>query len=380
MIIHHSKSTWREKAKEVGEKLQPIAREVDKTGEYDPRALELLIESKLIAPILPEVYGGSGVCETECQDIMEEVCKANTSAGSMIACQLMAAYAFLSGASDDQKKLYLPKMAAGEIIGVPAITEKDAGSDVSAIQMTAVRDGDDYILDGEKTLISFYGIADIYVVFAKTNPEKKHKGISAFIVNSSNNGLELTYRYNKMGQRGMPTGSLQFRSCRIPAKDLIGSEGEGFKIAMELLNRSRILMASQAIGISMAAYEAAVDYATKRKTFGNSLSSHQVIAFKLADMAIGLKTARLAAQEAAIKYEKGENYLMDVAVAKVYASEVCQKIVNESLQIHGGIGYTTEYDIERLYRDSRIIELYGGASEIQRLVISRMILEDPKLM
>jgi len=375
MFNLNPKTHWGKEAEKLGkETLSFIAKEVDEKGVYNPKTLESLVESKLIAPTIPKEYGGLGGTETECQEIMEQITKYNTSAASMITCQLMAANAFFVGASEEQKNFYLPKMADGSIIGVPSITYKDAGSDVAAMVTTAIRDGDDYVLNGTKTLISFLGLADIYLVFAKTNTEKGHKGISAFIVDSNNPNLEVEENFQKMGQKGMPTGTIRLNNCRVKKSARLGKEGEGFFICMGLLNRSRIIVASQAVGVAMAAYSAALKYAKERKTFGKTLSRHQVISFKLADMAIKLYTARLAAHHAAQKFDAGEDYLLEVSVAKVYASEISREIVNESLQIHGGIGYTTEYEVERLYRDQRIIELYGGSSEIQRIIISKQIL------
>jgi len=380
MISETITTKWGKKAREVGRKrLTPIAAEIDKNGVYDPRNLEILIEEGLIAPPIPKKYGGLGLSEAAFQELMREISRASTSAASMITCQMMTAYGIMSGGSESQKKKYLPLMAKGKLIGTPAITEVHAGSDVGAIRTRAERDGKRYVLNGEKALISYLGIADIYLVFAKTSPDKGNKGITAFVVASSNPGLKCGEPLRKMGQRGLSTGSLTLSNCLVPLGDRIGEEGGGFHIAMDLLNRSRLVVASQALGTATAAFEAALEYAKKRTAFGKPIIAQQAISFKLADMAIKLHNAQLSANHAARKVDAGEDYILDIAIAKVYASEIAREVTNDAVQIHGGIGYTSEYPVERFYRDQRVMELYGGTSEIQRLVISRILSGESKL-
>ena len=380
MISAVLQTDWGKKAREIGRtKLTPIAAEIDRNGVYDPRNLEILIAEGLIAPPIPKEYGGLGMKEVEFQELMREISRASTSAASMITCQMMAAYGIMSGGSESQKQRYLPRMAKGEIIGTPAITEVHAGSDVGAIKTQAERMGDHYLLNGQKALISYLGVADIYLTFAKTAPDKGNKGITAFIVEATNPGLTCGEPLRKMGQRGLSTGSLTLDACKVPVEDRIGEEDRGFYIAMDLLNRSRLVVASQALGTATAAFEAALEYAKSRIAFGKPLIAQQAISFKLADMAIKLQNAQLSASHAAQKGDNGDDYILDIAIAKVYASEIAREVTNDAVQIHGGIGYTSEYPVERYYRDQRVMELYGGTSEIQRMVICRILSGESKL-
>jgi len=380
MISAVLQTDWGKKAREIGRtKLTPIAAEIDRNGVYDPRNLEILIAEGLIAPPIPKEYGGLGMKEVEFQELMREISRASTSAASMITCQMMAAYGIMSGGSESQKQRYLPRMAKGEIIGTPAITEVHAGSDVGAIKTQAERMGDHYLLNGQKALISYLGVADIYLTFAKTAPDKGNKGITAFIVEATNPGLTCGEPLRKMGQRGLSTGSLTLDACKVPVEDRIGEEDRGFYIAMDLLNRSRLVVASQALGTATAAFEAALEYAKSRIAFGKPLIAQQAISFKLADMAIKLQNAQLSASHAAQKVDNGDDYILDIAIAKVYASEIAREVTNDAVQIHGGIGYTSEYPVERYYRDQRVMELYGGTSEIQRMVICRILSGESKL-
>lgn len=371
---------WGKKAREIGQsKLTPIAAEIDEKGVFDRRNLDILIAEELIAPPIPKTYGGLGLTEVEFQELMREISRASTSAASMITCQMMAAYGIMSGGSETQKQKYLTRMAKGEIIGTPAITEVHAGSDVGAIKTRAERMGDHYVLNGQKALISYLGVADIYLTFAKTDPDKGNKGITAFIIEAANPGLACGEPLRKMGQRGLSTGSVTLNDCNVPAEDRVGEEGQGLYIAMDLLNRSRLVVASQALGTATAAFEAALAYAKTRTAFGKPLIAQQAISFKLADMAIKLQNAQLSANHAAQKVDGGGDYILDIAIAKVYASEIAREVTNDAIQIHGGIGYTSEYPVERFYRDQRVMELYGGSSEIQRLVISRILSGESKL-
>lgn len=368
------------------EKLAPIAAEVDQQDQYDPRNLNAVIEAGLIAPTIPREYGGAGLSELELHKIMEEISWASTSAASMITNQLAAANTLLvavtknQGRNDDgmsaaEMSRYLQMLATGELIGTLAITESEAGSDVAAIRTTALRTADSYILNGAKHLISFLGVADFYIIFAKTAPGLGHRGITAFLVEAGNPGLKIGPTVRKMGQRGMPTGSLSLVDCRVPLTSRVGPEGDGFYIAMQVLNRMRIAVSAQAVGVARAAFEAALQYARGRQAFGKPLVQHQAIAHKLADMAIGLETARLLGQKAAQHFDRGEDYVLFASMAKVYATEVARDVVNDALQIHGGNGYTADFPVERYYRDQRVMELYAGTSEIQRLIIGRILAE-----
>lgn len=358
----------------VDNRLMPIAAEIDRNGVYDKRNLDILIEEDLIAPNIPKEYGGSGLSEFEFSEVMREISRASTSAASMTTCTLMAAYGLLAGASEEQKQAILPKMATGEIIGTPAITEPGCGSDAAAMTTRAERKGDKYIINGEKALVSWLGRANIYLTFAKTDPDAGSKGITCFIVHDGNPGMTYGKPLRKMGQRGLSTGSVYYNNCEVPASDRVGKDGEGMSIMNELLNRSRLIVGFQSIGTAVSAYDAAVEYATNRQAFGKPLIAKQAISFKLADMAIKLEAAQTLVNYTAQKVDKGEgNYMFDVSAAKVFCAEISREICSDAVQIHGGVGYTDLYPVERLYRDQRVFEIYGGTSEIARLIISRII-------
>lgn len=383
MLFQEIKSEWGAITKKmVDEQLMPLSKEVDRAGRYDHRLMEYIIKAGLIAPTIAKEYGGIGLNERDLNEVVREIARASTSAASMVTCQLMAAYGLLSpdGASEEQKQRLLPKMASGELIACPAITEDHAGSDVGGISTVAVKKGDHYVLNGEKALISHLGAADFFLVFAKTDPDKGNKGITAFVVYTDNPGLTQGKPLRKMGQRGLDTGSLYLKDCIVPESDRIGLEGKGMRICMALLNRSRLVMGSQAIGTATCAYEAAVDYAKKRMAFGKPLIAQQVIAFKLADMAIKLQTAQTSVNYAADKVDSGAtDFIFEVSASKVYASEMARDVINDAVQIHGGIGYTDEHPVERCYRDQRVMEIYGGATEVVKLVISRIISGESKV-
>ena len=375
MLFKEVHTEWGRKTREVVDKrLMPITAEIDRKGVYDPRNLDILIEENLIAPNIPREYGGAGISEFEFSEVMREISRASTSAASMTTCNLMAAYGLLAGASEEQKKAILPKMATGEIIGTPAITEPGAGSDAAAMITRAERKGEKYVINGEKALVSWLGRADIYLTFAKTDPDAGTKGITAFIVHNGNPGMTYGEPLRKMGQRGLATGKVFYKDCEVPVSDRVGEEGEGMHIMMELLNRSRLIVGFQSIGTAVSAYDAALAYAQKRIAFGKPIIAQQSIAFKLADMAIKLQTAQTVVNQAAQKVDSGaKDYVFDVSVAKVYCAEISREICNEAIQIHGGMGYTDEHPVERLYRDQRVFEIYGGTSEIARMIISRII-------
>lgn len=375
MLFKELFTEWGKKTREVVDRrLMPIAAEIDRNGVYDPRNLDILIEEGLIAPNIPKAYGGSGLTEFEFSEVMREISRASTSAASMTTCNLMAAYGLLAGASEEQKMEILPKMVTGEMIGTPAITEPGAGSDAGAMITRAECKGDHYVINGEKALVSWLGRANYYLTFAKTNPEAGNRGITAFIVRDGNPGMTYGTPLNKMGQRGLATGKVFYNECKVPLADRVGEEGQGMHIMMELLNRSRLIVGFQSIGTAVSAYDAALAYAQKRVAFGKPIIAQQSIAFKLADMAIKLQTAQTVVNYAAQKVDSGtKDYVFDVSVAKVYCAEISREICSEAIQIHGGMGYTDEHPVERLYRDQRVFEIYGGTSEIARLVISRIL-------
>lgn len=278
--------------------------------------------------------------------------------------------------SEEQKKKYLSKLTTGEKIGAFCLSEPEAGSDATSQRTTAIDKGDHYLLNGTKNWITNGNSAEIYLVIAQTDREKKHKGINAFIVEKGMEGFEIGPKEQKMGIRGSDTHSLNFNDVKVPKENRIGEDGFGFKFAMKTLAGGRIGIASQALGIASGAYEMAKEYAKTRKAFGTEIMNHQAIAFKIADMHTHIEAARHLIMKAACDKDNNENYDLSGAMAKLYASQVAMDVTTEAVQVHGGNGYVKEYHVERLMRDAKITQIYEGTSEIQKVVISRSVLKD----
>jgi len=276
--------------------------------------------------------------------------------------------------TDEQKEKYLRKLVTGEYIGAFALTEPEAGSDAAALRTTAVRDGDYYVINGTKHFITNGAFADVIVLFAMTDKTKRHRGITAFLVEKGTPGFTVGKEENKMGIRGTNTNELIFEDCRVPVANRLGEEGMGFKIAMIALDAGRIGVGAQAVGIAQAAFDAALEYAKTREQFGGPIAQLQAIQWMLADMATRIEAARLLVYKAALKKDSGERYTKEAAMAKLFASETAAFVVDCAVQIHGGYGYMKEYPVERYYRDARITRIYEGTSEIQRLVIANQLL------
>lgn len=358
--------------------IAPRSAEFNRTHEFPSQNIKLLAENGYLNMHLPEPYGG-GMDWVSYAIVIEELARACavTSVIFEVHCSLHSEAIYHFG-SQEQKDRYLPRLTAGEILGAYALTEPGAGSDAAALRTTAVKDGEQYILNGEKTFITNGGQAGLYVVFARTNsdPSAGHKGISAFLVEAGTPGFTVGKPMEKMGLHASHTTTLHFEDCRIPAAQLLGKEGEGFRIAMAILDRGRIGIAAQAVGIVQAALEDSVRYAKERETFGKPIAEHQAIAWKIADMATDLDAARLMLYRAAFLMQQGARATKEISMAKLFASEMAMKHTVEAVQIHGGYGYMQEYRVERLMREAKITQLYEGTSEIQRLVISRAVLKD----
>jgi butyryl-CoA dehydrogenase len=282
--------------------------------------------------------------------------------------------------NDEQKRTYLAALAAGRSLGCFALSEPEAGSDAAAQRTTARRDGDGWVIEGTKNFITNGPVSNVVLVLARTSPppspEAGHKGISAFLVPSDAPGVEFGKPDDKLGIRGAPSSQVFFTSCRVPASALLGAEGDGFKIAMSTLDGGRIGIAAQAVGIARAAFEEATKYALERKTFGKPIAEHQAIQFKLADMCTEIDAARLLVLRAAAAKDEGARYTKEASMAKVFASEVANRVAKEAVQVFGGYGYLADFPVERHYRDAKITEIYEGTSEIQRLVIAAHLLKD----
>ncbi len=320
-------------------------------------------------------YNGGGMDTVSYVLAMEEISKIDASASvSMSVNNSLVCWGLEKYGSDAQKEKYLKPLASGEVLGAFCLSEPEAGSDATSQKTEAQLDGDHYILNGTKNWITNGNTASIYLVIAATDHSKGHKGISAFIVEKDWEGFVIGKKEDKLGIRGSDTHSLMFTDVRVPVANRIGVEGFGFTFAMETLNGGRIGIAAQALGIASGAYELALAYSKERKAFGKTISQHQAIQFKLADMATQIEAARLLCLKAAILKDRGEDYAFASAMAKLYASQVAMDVTVEAVQVHGGYGYVKEYHVERLMRDAKITQIYEGTSEIQKIVISRSIL------
>lgn len=326
--------------------------------------------------VVPEVYGGvrSAVQARDLSILREELARGSALADTMFALQALGSYPITLVGSDEQKQHYLPKVASGESIAAFAITEPEAGSDAASLSTTAVLTSERYSLNGTKRFISNAGIADFYVVFTSTAPEKKAKGISAFIVDATAPGLLLKEKTEVISPH--PIGIIVFENCEVPKDSLLGTEGEGLNLALRTLDTLRISVAAAAVGFAQRALDEAVSYAQKRRQFGQSIGNFQGIQFKLADMATELEAARLLVYQAAWANDVGtDDSKHKSSMAKLYATEAAQRIIDQALQIHGGIGLVRGHIVERLYRDIRALRIYEGTSEIQKVVIARQLLK-----
>lgn len=365
--------------REVAEKeIAPKAAAYNQNHEFPWANFKLLGKLGYLNLHLPEAYGGGGADWVSYALVIEELARACavTAVIYEVHCSLHSEAIYHFG-SEALKQQYLPALSRGELLGAYALTEPGAGSDAAALTTRAERDGDSYVLNGQKCFITNGGQADLYVVFARTNPDPAsgHRGISAFLVHKDTPGFSSGKPELKMGLHASHTTQLYLENCRVPADHLLGAEGDGFKIAMAILDRGRVGIGCQAVGITQAALEDSLAYAKERQTFGKPIAQHQAIAFKLADMATELEAARLLVYRAAWLLDQGLPATQEISMAKLFASEMAMKHTVEAVQIHGGYGYMEEYRVSRLMAEAKITQLYEGTSEIQRLVISRHLLK-----
>lgn len=353
--------------------LAPIAPEIDKSGDFPWASLKKMAQLGLLGVIVPEQYGGSGFDFVSLAIAIEEISRVCASTGVIVAVNnSLTTYPILQFGNEEQKKKYLPPLCSGEKIGAFGITEPNAGSDVVAIESTARLEGDHYILNGTKRFITNGGEAGVFVVFAYTNKELKHKGISAFVVERDTPGFSLGKHEDLMGIRATANCELIFEDVKVPKANLLGKEGDGFKICMNTLDVSRIDIGAQAVGIAQASLDEAVKYSKERKAFGQPICNFEMIQAMFAEMATKIQAARLLVYYAGHCKDKGmQRFSRESAMAKYYASDIAVDVARKAVQIHGGYGYTKDYAIERLYRDAKILELYEGTSEIQKIVIAR---------
>jgi len=349
-----------------------IERDNEQKFPYD--AVKKMGEMGFLGMMVDPKYGGAGLDSVSYVLAMEEIAKIDASAAVVMSVNNSLVCAGLEKfCNEEQKMKYLKPLASGEVIGAFALSEPEAGSDATSQSTTAEDKGDYYLLNGTKNWITNGGNATYYIVIAQTHPDKKHKGINAFIVEKGWEGFQVGKKEDKLGIRGSDTHSLMFTDVKVPKENRIGEDGFGFAFAMAVLNGGRIGIASQALGIAAGAYELSLKYAKERKSFGTEIINHQAIAFKLADMHVNIMAARMLIYKAAAEKDEGKDISESGAMAKLYASQVAMDTTIEAVQIHGGYGYVKEYHVERMMRDAKITQIYEGTSEIQKIVISRAI-------
>ncbi|HEX5469736.1 MAG TPA: acyl-CoA dehydrogenase family protein [Gaiellaceae bacterium] len=360
------------------ERIAPRAAEIDESGEFPWDMVELLREHELFGLAFEERYGGSAAGALMLLVAVEEISKADATVGLILAVQELSSLALRLAGEEEQKDRLLPKVASGEWIAAYALTEPGSGSDAAAMRTEARRDGDEYVLSGSKRFITNAGVAHLYTVFAKTDPAAGHDGISCFMVEADAPGFEVGRIEPKLGIKGSTTGEIFFDGCRVPAANLVGEEGEGFRIAMRVLDRSRPGIAAQALGIAQGATDYALEYARSRETMGEPIVNHQLIAAKLADMETKCEAARGLLYKVGLMIDADDPELTKLsAMAKLMCSDVAMQATVDAVQILGGYGYIKEYPVERMLRDAKITQIYEGTNEIQRLVIAReMVRED----
>ena len=361
----------------VKEKITPRAAEIDRTEEFPWDIIDLFRANDIFSLPFPPEYGGLSGSALTCNIAIEEIARGCATSALILAVQGLGGYPVMLAGNEEQKKRLIPDLASGKHIGAYALTEPGAGSDPAAMQTRAVRRGDDYILQGSKIWITDGGVADNIVIFAKTDPDGGSKGVSAFVLEDAQNakGFTATAIHGKLGIRGSNTAELHFDDVVIPARNRLGEEGEGFKLALRVLDRSRPSVAAQALGIAQGALDYAVGYAKERQQFGKAIAEFEGIQFMLADMEAQVAAARLCVYHASSLIDQGSpDVSHHAAIAKLLASDAAMKVTTDAVQILGGYGYVNEYPVERMMRDAKITQIYEGTNQIQRLVIARDLL------
>jgi butyryl-CoA dehydrogenase len=355
--------------------VQPRAKEIDETMEFPRAFFDQAGELGLAGVSVPEQYGGAGMDSVSYCVVIEEISRVCATSGVILSVNnSLVCDPLIKYANEEQKQEFLTPLASGKLLGCFALTEPGAGSDAAGLTSSAKRDGDEYVLNGNKVFITNGTHADVAIVFAKTDPEAGHRGISAFIVPTDTPGFSRGTHEYKLGVQASGTTELAFQDMRIPARLRLGEEGEGFKVAMSTLDGGRIGIAAQAVGIAAGAFNEAIAYAKEREQFGRAISTFQAIQFYLADMSTEIDAGRFLTWKAAWAKDTKKRYSLEAAQAKLYTAEMAQRVTSKALQIYGGYGYTREYNVERYFRDARITEIYEGTSEIQKLVIASNIL------
>jgi alkylation response protein AidB-like acyl-CoA dehydrogenase len=363
------------------ERVAPRAAEIDKSAEFPWDMVELLREHELFGLPFDEEQGGTGTGALMVLVAVEELSKVCATTGLLLAVQELGSLGLKLAGTEEQKARYLPRLASGEWLAAYALTEPGSGSDSAAMRSEARLEGDEYVLNGSKRFITNAGVAELYTVFAKTDPEAGHDGISAFVVEASAPGFEVGRIEPKMGIKGSTTGEIFFNDCRVPAENLLGEEGEGFRIAMRILDRSRPGIGAQGLGLAQGATDYALEYAKSRETMGKPIAQHQLIAATLADMETKCEAARGLLYKCGQLIDEGADgaELTKIsAMAKLYCTDVAMDVTTDAVQILGGYGYIQEYPVERMMRDAKITQIYEGTNQIQRLVIAREMVKEQR--
>ena len=356
------------------ERLAPFAGEWDRNHTFPAQALKELGELGALGMVTPEKYGGAGMDYMSLVLTIEEIAAGDGSTSTIVSVQNSLACGITEKyGSEAQKQEWLTKLASGQSLGCFCLTEPHVGSDASAIKTTAVRDGDHWVINGVKQFITTGKYADVAIVFAVTDKAAGKKGISCFLIPTATPGYIVARIEEKMGQKASDTAQILFENCRVPSSAMMGAEGAGYKIALSNLEAGRIGIAAQSVGMARSALEAAIRYAKERETFGKPIIEHQAVNFRLADMATQVDAARLMVWRAATLKDAGRPCLVEASMAKMFASEMAEKVASDAIQIHGGYGYVSDFPVERIYRDVRVCQIYEGANDIQRLVIGRSI-------
>jgi alkylation response protein AidB-like acyl-CoA dehydrogenase len=361
----------------VQERIAPFSEEWDKNKTFPAEALQGLGELGFYGMLVPEQWGGSEIGYTAAALVLEEIAAGDGACSTVISVtNSVGCMPILNFGTDEQKEKFLKPMASGQALGAFCLTEPHAGSDAADLKTKAVKQGDHYVLNGVKQFITSGKNGQVAIVFAVTDPNAGKKGISAFIVPTDTPGYIVANVEDKMGQNASDTAQIVFEDCKIPAENLLGKEGEGYKIALSGLEGGRIGIAAQAVGMARAAYEYALEYSKDRTSFGKPIFKHQAVQFKLAEMATQVDAARNMVLNAAQLRDAGKPCLKEACMAKLFASEVAEKVCSEAIQVLGGYGYLKDYPVERIYRDVRIAQIYEGTSEVQKMVIARAISSD----
>jgi alkylation response protein AidB-like acyl-CoA dehydrogenase len=372
---------YMERAREVAETVvRPIAAELDRTGEYGWEILEALKEAKLTGIWIPEEYGGQGAGVMDLCVVVEQLSRACGGVGVAYAVNALGSFPIILGGTEEQKHKYLPPIAAGDQLIAFGLSEKPSGSDAGSLRTTALKDGDHYVINGQKKWNTNGGVASVFTIYALTEPAKGMRGISAFIVDKDTPGFVIGKREDTMGIRTVPVNELEFTDCRVPAANLLGgAEGGGFKNAMMTLDRARPGVAAQGLGLAQGAFEWAYRYASERKQFGQPVSSFQANQFLFADMAIQIEAARQLVYHSAQLIDAGaKDISKPAAMAKVFATDTAMKVTTDAVQLFGGYGYCKDYPVEKYMRDAKITQIYEGTNQIQRVVIARALTRELK--